>query len=96
MRGNYRVNNSEALLAALEGGAGIGRLPTFVAGPAIADGRLRRLLPDYEFATLAVYAVFPERRHLPAKTRAFVEFAVEHFGGESPWWDPATGRAPRA
>ena len=33
MSGNYRVNNSEALLEALREGIGIGRLPTFVAGP---------------------------------------------------------------
>ena len=35
---------------------------------------------------MAIYAVYPHRRHLPAKTRAFVDFLVESFGPE-PYWD---------
>ena len=85
--GNYQVNNSEALREALIGGCGIGRLPTFIAGPDIATGRLVRLLPHYRMPAQTFYAVFPERRHLPAKVRAFVDFAVERFGAERPYWD---------
>ena len=35
---------------------------------------------------VAIYAVYPHRRHLPAKTRAFIEFLAESFGPE-PYWD---------
>ncbi len=85
--GNYQVNNSEALREALIGGCGIARLPTFVAGPDITSGRLVRLLGQYRMPSQTLYAVFPERRHLPAKVRVFLDFAVERFGADRPYWD---------
>ena len=85
--GNYRVNNSEALLEALRQGIGIGRLPTFVAGPDLKAGRLVKVLESYRFPNHAFYAVFPEREYLPAKVRSFLEFAIEYFGGDEPYWD---------
>lgn len=85
--GNYRVNNSEALREALLGGLGIGRLPTFVAGPDIASGRLLPLLEGYRAPERMAFAVMPERQHVPAKVRAFLDFAIESFGGEEPYWD---------
>ena len=39
-------------------------------------------IPDHIF-----YAVFPERQYLPAKVRAFLDFTVEYFGGDLPYWD---------
>ena len=85
--GNYRVNNSEALLEALREGIGIGRLPTFVAGPDLKAGRLLRILESYQIPDHIFYAVFPERQYLPAKVRAFLDFAIEYFGGDDPYWD---------
>lgn len=85
--GNYQVNNSEALREALLKGAGVGRLPTFVAGQDIRAGRLVNLLAEYQMPCKSIYAVFPERTYMPAKVRAFLEFAVECFGEEVPHWD---------
>ena len=85
--GNYRVNNSEALLEALREGIGIGRLPTFVAGPDLKAGNLVRVLEPYHIPDHTFYAVFPERQYLPAKVRSFLDFAVEYFGGDQPYWD---------
>jgi DNA-binding transcriptional LysR family regulator len=85
--GNYRVNNSEALLEALREGIGIGRLPTFVAGPDLKTGRLVKLFESHHIPDHTFYAVFPERKYLPAKVRAFLDFAIEHFGGDQPYWD---------
>lgn len=85
--GSYRVNNSEALLEALREGVGIGRLPTFVAGPDLKAGRLVRLFASHRIPDHTFYAVFPEREYLPAKVRAFLDFAHEYFGGDEPYWD---------
>lgn len=85
--GNYRVNNSEALLEALREGVGIGRVPTFVAGPDLKGGRLVPLLEHYKIPEHTFYAVFPQREYLPAKVRAFVDFATHYFGGDLPYWD---------
>ena len=85
--GSYRVNNSEALLEALREGVGIGRLPTFVAGPDLKAGNLVRILESYHIPDHTFYAVFPERQYLPAKVRAFLDFTIEYFGGDQPYWD---------
>jgi hypothetical protein len=41
---------------------------------------------------VAIYAVYPHRRHLPAKTRVFIEFLAASFGPE-PFWDRSAARA---
>ena len=85
--GSYQVNNSEALLEALRAGVGIGRLPTFVAGPDLKTGRLVKLFEFWRIPDFTMYAVFPEREYLPAKVRVFLDFAIEYFGGDQPYWD---------
>ncbi|WP_286828143.1 MULTISPECIES: LysR family transcriptional regulator [Kordiimonas] len=87
IEGNYQVNNSEALHEALLQGLGIGRLPTFVAGPDIQSGKLVPILSDYEMPHKAIYAVFPEKRYLPEKVRVFIDFMVTNLGGNIPHWD---------
>ncbi len=39
----------------------------------------------------ALYAVFPERRHMPMKVRAFVDFLAERIGKDRPFWDVEAG-----
>lgn len=90
-QGSYSVNNGEALREAMLGGTGIGRLPTFTAGPDLAAGRLVRVLPDCPLPSQTLYAIYPERRHLPAKVRVFIDFILEHLGGEVPPWDRGAG-----
>jgi DNA-binding transcriptional LysR family regulator len=85
--GNYTVNNSEALIEAIREGIGIGRLPTFVAGPDLKAGRLIQLFESHRIPNHTFYAVFPEREYLPAKVRVFIDFAIEYFGGDQPYWD---------
>jgi DNA-binding transcriptional LysR family regulator len=85
--GNYQVNNSEALREAILQGVGIGRLPTFAAGPDIKEGKLIPLFEQYQMPDKTIYAVFPERQYMPAKVRAFIDFAVEYLGGDTPYWD---------
>jgi DNA-binding transcriptional LysR family regulator len=36
-----------------------------------------RVLADYTAPTTGIYAVYPSRRHLSAKVRAFVDFLAE-------------------
>ncbi len=85
--GSYQVNNSEALLEAVRQGLGIARLPTFVAGPDIRAGKLVVLFPEYKMPELDINAVLIERQYMPAKVRAFLDFAIEYFGSETPYWE---------
>jgi len=85
--GNYQVNNSEALRESLVQGLGIGRLPTFIAGGDIDAGRLVSVINDYVMPYKSLYAVFPEKQYMPEKVRVFIDFLVEHLGGDHPHWD---------
>ena len=85
--GSYQANNSEALREAVLQGVGISRIPTFVVGSDIREGRLVELLADYQMPVKALYALFPKRQHLPAKVRVFIDFVVEQLGGDQPCWD---------
>jgi DNA-binding transcriptional LysR family regulator len=91
--GSVRINarlettSSEALRVAAIEGSGITLLPTFVAGRDLAAGRLVALFPDHDFGTLRIHAVYPHRKHMPAKVRAFLDFLLAHFGGD-PARDP--------
>jgi DNA-binding transcriptional LysR family regulator len=78
----------ELLLAAALAGTGIAGLPSFLAAPALREGRLQRVLPAWCGGRLTLHAAMPTRRHLPARTRAFVDLLVERFGGSlerDPW-----------
>lgn len=79
-------NNGEVLLAAALGGNGIAELPTFIAGPDIAAGRLVVVLPEMSPPPLGIHAVYAPNRYLAAKTRAFIDFLSQRFG-RAPAWD---------
>lgn len=73
-------NNMQMLLAAAEAGAGIAYGPSFVFGEAIASGRLKSLLTDYQTTELTIYAVFPTRRYIPARLRSFIDHLSTSMG----------------
>ena len=77
----------EVLYAAALAGMGVAGLPTFMVADALQDGRLTRVLPDWHGGALQLYAAMPTRKHVPTRTRAFVDFLVEAFGGnqKDPW-----------
>ncbi len=84
--GAIQMNNSMAVRNAVLAGAGIARVPTFVVGSDLQEGRLTCLLSQYETLEISIYAVFPQRRHLSPKVRAFVEFMAGHIS-DQPYWD---------
>lgn len=68
-------------------GLGVAGLPSFVAEDALHEGALERVLPDWRLFSVPIYAAMPSRRHIPARTRVFVDFLLEAFGGRpaDPW-----------
>jgi LysR family transcriptional regulator, regulator for bpeEF and oprC len=73
-------------------GTGICRLVEVVARPFIANGDLKRVLPDWSFDPLPIRAVFPSRNSVPAKARAFVNF-FRAILKEKEWWSTPAGSA---
>jgi DNA-binding transcriptional LysR family regulator len=74
-RGQSRIsaNSPELLLRLACASAGIAALPDRFAAGQVARGELRRVLPEWSLPAAVVWAVFPGRRLMPAKTRAFLE-----------------------
>lgn len=60
-------------------GAGVARLPGYLAEADVASGRLIQVLPEYQLAGLAIYMIYPQRLPQPAKVRALVEFLQAWF-----------------
>jgi DNA-binding transcriptional LysR family regulator len=66
--------NAPSLLVSLaEAGVGIAGVDRLMVDEAVRHGRLQRLLPDWELPGSRCWAVFPERRLMPLRTRVFLE-----------------------
>ena len=95
--GRYACDNWEVLRDWALAGMGVALKSTWDVRRQLEDGSLVPLLSGYDFGTdVAIYAVYPHRRYLPAKTRVFIDYLAESFGPE-PYWDQpqAMQRAPR-
>ena len=89
--GHYACDNWEVLREWALAGLGVALKSTWDVRRQLEDGSLVPLLPGYDFGTdVAIYAVYPHRRYLPAKTRVFIDYLAESFGPE-PYWDQPAG-----
>lgn len=85
VRGSFRANTADALYEAARAGVGLARLSTWLVASDIRSGALMAVLPEYRHEQSAYYVVYPHRRHLSPKVRAFVDFLVEQFTPVPPW-----------
>ncbi|RIX98708.1 LysR family transcriptional regulator [Aureimonas flava] len=79
IRPTMTSNEGQLLLSAALSGMGIIAQPSYIVEDALERGQLVRVLDDWDLPRLTINLAFPTRRHLPAKTRIFIEFLVEHF-----------------
>jgi DNA-binding transcriptional LysR family regulator len=70
------VSDVDATLAAARDGHGLAWALSYQVADDLAEGRLVRLLTDYELAPLPVQLVTPSLRLAPARVRAFVDHAA--------------------
>lgn len=83
IKGSFCSNNGDVLAEAAMQGLGITLLPDFIVEEGLADGRLVKVLEEYERAPLTLYALYPSRRHLPVKTRSFLDYLQKELGGSA-------------
>ena len=81
------TTHSDTLYAAALAGLGIAGLPSFVAEDALMEHALERVLSHWHLRTVTLFAAMPTRKHVPMRTRAFVDFLVSTFGTSErdPW-----------
>lgn len=82
-----RTTHVDTNYAAALQGLGVAGLPSLVVEDALIEHALERVLPGWRLFDMQIWAGMPSRKHVPARTRAFLEFLVEIFGGEDrdPW-----------
>jgi DNA-binding transcriptional LysR family regulator len=61
------------LLRLARAGLGVTGVSLAIAQPYVARGELQRVLPDWQLPPVPCWAVFPERRLMPLRTRLFIE-----------------------
>lgn len=88
--GRLRVNDSDALLRAAIDGLGVALLPDWLSAEAVGDGRLVPLLTDWDWAMTtgpepAIWGIYPPKKRVSPKVRAFLDFMAERFAGEAAW-----------
>ncbi len=66
-------------------GYGIAWRSTWEVEEEIAAGRLTAVLEDYAAPPNGIYAVFPQRKHLPLRVRLWVDFLKHHYGQPGFW-----------
>jgi DNA-binding transcriptional LysR family regulator len=77
--GPAQVNSPVAAMQAALAGLGFAVLPTYLAEPEIAAGRLVVVLEDRMPDVPSLQAVYPHRRHLSGKVRALIDHLVAWF-----------------
>ncbi|HEX2012962.1 MAG TPA: LysR family transcriptional regulator [Roseateles sp.] len=73
------INAPDLLLQLACAGVGITAVPDHFAREHVARGELVRVLPDWCLAPAACWAVFPERRLMPLRSRLFMEAMAQRL-----------------
>jgi DNA-binding transcriptional LysR family regulator len=86
VNGNLAGNNGLAERAAAVAGLGLSYLPTFYVADDLRAGRLMSVMRGSVTQDFSINVLYPERRNLSPKLRAFIDFLAAKFGPE-PYWD---------
>ncbi len=59
----------------------------------MAAGRLQVVLEEFAAPLNGIFAVFPQRKHLPLRVRLWIDFIKHSYGDPGYWSGPSPGRA---
>lgn len=95
VQGNWRCNSGQAVLDAALRGFGLCQLPDYYVFEHLVGGSLQALLPEHEPPDTAVWALYPQRRHLSPKVYLLVDFLKRRLADLPPYLEclPATRQA---
>jgi DNA-binding transcriptional LysR family regulator len=84
VRGRFSADNAAACNAAAAAGLGIAAAALWQVRPLLDQGRLETVLDDWQLPGLPLHVVWPPGKQLPARTRAFIDFAAARWAAEPP------------
>jgi DNA-binding transcriptional LysR family regulator len=85
MRARIAVNNTDAYVAACVAGLGLIQSPRYTLEADLKAGRLVEVLPRFRARPMPLTILYPHRRHLSRRVRAFID-----------WLSTQVGASPRA
>lgn len=85
VRGNWRCNSGQAVLDAALRGIGLCQLPDYYVYEHLVEGALQALLPEHHPPDTAVWALYPQRRHLSPKVFLLVDLLKRHLASLPPY-----------
>ena len=71
-----RSNNPDVVVRTLMEGHAVGPIQTLLVPDELRDGRLVRILPDYEFRSADAFLAYPSVRFMRPVVRAFTDFII--------------------
>ena len=74
-----RFDSGDAIRIAATEGLGIGLLPNFIVERELQQGRLLEVLPEISAAEIAVNAIYPSRKYLPARVRVSIDELLKYI-----------------
>ena len=77
----FHINTADGMTVAITNGMGIGIQPIASAVNGLRAGTLVRVLPEYRLEELNLFAIYPSRKFVDAKTKTCVEFLKHHIPG---------------
>ena len=85
VQGRFETTLGELVRDAVLAGQGIALHSHWHIHEELRTGQLEVVLPDYTLPESGIYAVMPQRRLVPPRVRAFIDFLGERLGEVPPW-----------
>ncbi len=86
--GPLDCSDGQVLHAWCLAGHGIAWRSTWEVESEIASGQLVEVLGDFAAPANGIYAVFPQRKHLPLRVRLWIDYLKHHYSQPSFWHAP--------
>ncbi|BDB30296.1 MULTISPECIES: LysR family transcriptional regulator [Cupriavidus] len=87
--GRLSIDSSEAMREAALAGFGLVCLPSYLTGADVRAGTLVEVLGAYRTTPDPIRVVYPSKRHLSPRIRAFIDLLVARWEAGVPW-EPGT------
>jgi DNA-binding transcriptional LysR family regulator len=84
-RGRLTVGSIPLAHRAALDGLGIATIPRFLCADDCRAGRLVPVLDGWTSMRVPIHVVYPTRRHMPGRVRAFLDLLVARFAGATRW-----------
>ena len=83
--GDFECNDGAVLHEWSLAGRGLAWRSLWEVGRDLKEGRLTSVLDAWQAPPMGIYAVFPQRRHLPLRVRLFIDLLKENYGSPAYW-----------